>query len=244
MKCQSLKPIVGVRFATVVATLVAVSLTAAAFAQREKVIYDFTTGENLGFPNLISDASGNLYGASYNLDTLFELSPPTQAGGSWTQSVLYTFQGGPNDGAGPLSLAIDKNGNIFGTTLGGGIVSSLTCPSGCAVVFELSPPAQLGGAWTETILYKFPHGLPGPTPPRPTGITVAPGGSLYGAAGLGDSQGDGVIFQLRPPAQSGGTWAFKALYQFKGGSDGISPTGAFVFDKNHNLYGTTSGRSL
>ena len=45
-------------------------------------------------------------------------------------------------------LIADSKGNLFGTTYVGGA-------SGVGTVFELSPPATAGGAWTET-----------PTPPR------------------------------------------------------------------------------
>jgi uncharacterized repeat protein (TIGR03803 family) len=216
------------------AILAAVSLSTLAFAQSEKVIFDFSPYE---FPNLatnlISDASGNFYGADGN-GSVFELSPPAQAGGSWTPTEIYSV---PDT---PLNLAIDKNGNIFGTTLYGGIVNTQTCPYGCGLVFELSPPAELGGAWTETVVYEFPLGLRGPTVPRPVGLTVGPDGILYGATQNGGNYpGNGTIFQLSPPAQAGGAWTHEVLYEFQGGSDGIGPTGSFLIDKNHNLYGTT-----
>src|ERR1700686_2186517 len=74
-----------------------------------------------------------------------------------TESTLYTFseqtsfwpQGG---------LIEDATGNLFGTTRGGGTY-------GVGTVFELSPPAVLGGAWTITNLYNFlPYGSGGYVP--------------------------------------------------------------------------------
>jgi hypothetical protein len=111
---------------------------------------------------------------------------------------------------------------------------------GCGIVFELSPPAQPGGAWTETTLYKFLRGTRPNLPPDPSGITVGPEGVLYGAGKSGgNASGDGFIFQLTPPKQAGVAWAYKVLYEFDGNSDGTGPTGYFVFDHKRNLYGTT-----
>lgn len=203
---------------------------ASAIAQTETAIYDFSPVENLGFPNLVADTAGNLYGAYYSTDTVFELS---RQGSGWTYSVIATVPGSV------LSLAIDKNGNIFGTTLSGGFNGNF-CAAGCGTVFELSPPAQAGGSWTQTILYQFLHGERGPTLPHPTGITIGAGGVLYGALQSGgDSAGDGLVFRLRPPTVSGGSWAYAVLYGFQGGNDGQYPSGFFAIDKNQNLYGTT-----
>jgi hypothetical protein len=49
------------------------------------------------------DTKGNLYGTTseggaylsgtmYGAGTVFELTPPTTSGGSWTESVLYSFR--------------------------------------------------------------------------------------------------------------------------------------------------------
>jgi uncharacterized repeat protein (TIGR03803 family) len=61
--------------------------------------------------------------------------------------VLHAFGLG-NDGAGLwASLAFDSEGNLYGTTSGGGA-------HGDGTVFELTPKAD--GAWSETILHSFP----------------------------------------------------------------------------------------
>jgi len=58
-------------------------------------------------------------------------------------SIVYSFQGGPNDGCGPEGeLVPDKQGNLYGTTGGGGIY-------GYGTIFELSASAQ------ENVLYSF-----------------------------------------------------------------------------------------
>src|ERR1700685_582731 len=72
---------------------------------QETIIYDFCSG---GLQNhcpdgeepeagLIFDTRGNLYGTTTfggnGSGTVFELSPPSQPGGSWTHQVLWSFPG-------------------------------------------------------------------------------------------------------------------------------------------------------
>ena len=61
---------------------------------------------------------------------VFALDPPTQPGGTWTETVLYAF-GGP-DGFAPASLLTLKNGRLYGTTTQGGSF-------GTGTVFVLKP---------------------------------------------------------------------------------------------------------
>jgi len=121
----------------------------------ETVIYSFTGGNDGAFPegNLIFDAKGNLYGvaarggASYD-GTVFELSPSSSG---WTETTLHTFTGEP-DGDGPLGgLGMDAGGNLFGTTLYGGVDACNTLA--CGTVFEVSPNSD--GTWTETVIHAF-----------------------------------------------------------------------------------------
>jgi len=91
------------------------------------------------------DPLGNLYGttdlgggggSSTGDGTVFELKP--ESDGSWKETVLHRFTGGA-DGGFPLDdhVAVDAFGNVFGTTLNGG--QKGLCPSGCGVVFEITP---------------------------------------------------------------------------------------------------------
>ncbi|MGH6850219.1 MAG: choice-of-anchor tandem repeat GloVer-containing protein [Methylocella sp.] len=92
----------------------------------ETVLHTFTGGSD----GLIADSSGNLYGTTIfggasNAGVVFKLSP------TGTETVLYSFTGG-SDGAFPQAgLYADSNGNLFGTTNGGGA-------SGNGVVFKLA----------------------------------------------------------------------------------------------------------
>jgi uncharacterized protein YceK len=89
------------------------------------------------------DAAGNLYGttdlgggggSSTGNGVVFKLTP--NSNGTWTETILHRFTGG-SDGGFPLDdhVAVDSNGNVFGTTLDGGQVG--LCPLGCGVVFEI-----------------------------------------------------------------------------------------------------------
>jgi uncharacterized repeat protein (TIGR03803 family) len=105
----------------------------------EKVLHTFTGGSDGAYPEsgLTIDASGKLYGATYegggaHRGTVFELTPA--ANGSWTEKILHRFTRTGGDGAYPsfLTLAIDEQGNLYGTTLSGGT-------SNFGVVFEVTP---------------------------------------------------------------------------------------------------------
>ena len=79
-------------------------------------------GSEPGLGDLIFDQAGNIYGTTtaggaYGYGTVFKLTP---SGGSWTETVLYSFTGG-SDGSAPESgLIFDNVGNLYGTTFVGG----------------------------------------------------------------------------------------------------------------------------
>jgi uncharacterized repeat protein (TIGR03803 family) len=221
--------------------LLVLALSALATAQKESTIYSFKAGRDGATPEggLISDTSGNLYGTTaqgggsvncgangrkpLGCGTVFELSP--QAGGHWTETILYAFQGGTADGIAPADkLVFDASGNLYGATLSGGAQNLGT-------IFELSPPAQKGGTWTETVLHSF--GLDS----GPRGLAFDAQGNLFGEAN-GDNT-DGEIFEMSPPAVHGQPWSFNILYEFTG-PNGSVPLGGFALDAGQNLYGATS----
>ena len=96
-------------------------------------LYSFT-GVYGGPYNKLTLANGNLYGfteagGANGLGSVFQLTP---SGGGWTFSDLYDFTGG-DDGAEPYgSVAVDSEGNIFGTTNEDGSFNQ-------GVVFEITP---------------------------------------------------------------------------------------------------------
>ena len=220
-------------------SLLLVLATSALAASSETVLYSFPGGVGGANPygGLIADKAGALYGTTggggnsnqCNLGsgcgTVFMLTPP-----SWTPTVLYSFQGSSSgDGAGPqASLVFDKKGALYGTTASGGA-------SGQGTVFKLTPPAQPGGAWTETVLYSFAGGSDGSNPA--SGL-IFDGTTLVGTTPTGGSSNFGTVFQLTPPKKKGASWTEAILYNFSGRSDGGKPYGGLVL-KTGALYGTT-----
>jgi uncharacterized repeat protein (TIGR03803 family) len=152
--------------------------------------------------------------------------------------VLYSFSSS-NDGIispeGPVVL--DNSGNVYGTTPVGG---DLNCSGGfgCGVVYELSPPAKTGKAWTYTTLYDFQGDNDGAIP---GGYMVFDGiGNLYGTTQAGGAGGGGTVYRVSPPQEGGGTWTETVLHGFtpsKG--DGNVPGFGLIWGKWHDLYGVT-----
>jgi uncharacterized repeat protein (TIGR03803 family) len=215
-----------------------------AWCQQEKVLYSFRLNLNNSYgptAGLVSDASGNLYGTTtsggpQDFGTIFEVSPPTRPNGPWKQTVLYAFTGG-GDGMFPSfgSLVFDKAGNLYGTTSSGG---NAACLSGCGTVYELSPPANPGGNWSHTVLYRFSP--PGGDSPL-GGVVLDESGNLYGTTPIDGAAGSGGVFKLIRPSLQGGAWTEQVIYSFAGGADGAGPESGVVFGKHHELYGTTQG---
>jgi uncharacterized repeat protein (TIGR03803 family) len=209
----------------------------------ETLLYEFQGGGDGAFPGagLVFDQAGNLYGTTSGgglsqacCGTVFELSPPAQLGGSWSETILYRFTA-YTDGAEPLGrLIFDQAGNLYGTAAAGG-----DC---CGTVFQLSPPAT-GSEWTETTLHTFnvSQDNDGETPTA--GLTFDKSGSLYGTTQFGGDLDWGTVFQLQPPQSPGGRWR-ESIYSFQGGTnDGYAPEGDLVLVRG-NLIGTTSGGGL
>jgi uncharacterized repeat protein (TIGR03803 family) len=163
------------------------------------------------------------------------LTNGASASASDTFTVLYDFN--YYTGAGPVGdLIFDSAGNLYGTTIYGGLESP-NCYSDCGVVFELSPS---GDGWTYKVLYYFTGGYDGGEPHGR--LTLDSEGNLYGTAYVGGltencPTGCGTVFELSP---SGGNWTFTLLHSFNG-SDGSAPWTGLTPDNSGNLYGTTSG---
>lgn len=209
----------------------------------EKMIYSFHNSSDDAFdPNggLVIDKKGNLYGVLYggggtnNGGQVYELSPGDD--GKWTPSVVYNFTGRANgDGNQPQgTLAWDRDGNLYGTTLLGGSLASSH-----GTVFKLTP--EPGGSWSEKILYSF-KGEPDDGAEPVGSLTVDADGNLYGATGNGGTDDVGTIYELVPSA---GDWTDKILHSFvrntTGPGDGELPIAAPVFDPVGNLYDVTVG---
>lgn len=230
----------SLRFILAASALISI-LTASSIAATEKVLHSFNPAivhGQLPEAALVSDAAGNLYGTTYYggdhyWGTVYKLVP--NSSGGWTQTVLYNFKGN-GDGCSPAAaLVIDAQGDLYGTTLKGGVGSNC---SGYGTVFQLSPNSK--GEWIETVLYRFQGGNNGA---EPNGLVLDPAGNLYGTTfgsnNFGCATGCGTVFKLTP--NSGGNWSQTILHAFGTGSDGAHPAASMIFDAAGNLYGTTQG---
>ncbi|HLW88650.1 MAG TPA: choice-of-anchor tandem repeat GloVer-containing protein [Terriglobales bacterium] len=242
-----------IRLLATVVPLLALAAGTPAVSQSEFVLHNFHLVDGaLPGGALIADARQNLYGTTYvggsgncayngppsGCGTVYKLTHSPE--GRWTETVLYAFQGG-SDGEFPFSgLILDQAGNLYGTTPDGGGLGQVCGLDGCGTVFELSPPSQPGGSWTETVLYRFTGGADQGYP-RGTLIFDSKG-NLYGVTDVGGYGMNGTVFQLIPPSTPGGDWTETTLYAF--GShyrDGLYPVAGLAFDESGNLYGTTGG---
>ena len=199
-------------------------------AWTEKILLAFTGVANSdgAFPEcgLIADASGALYGTASSGGTatsddqegngiVFKLSPQVNGQGAWTETIIYRFTG--PDGSTPQgSLLLGKQGELYGTTYTGG-------SAGEGAVFELMPPANPGGKWTETVLYSFDDrtGNDGAIPGRQQ-LVVDASGALYGTTGQGGLYNNGTVFRLFPPIGARAAWTETVVHSFNG-SDGAQP---------------------
>jgi len=198
------------------------------------VLYDFTGGADGGEPykGVTLDAQGNLYGTAVTggggsceggCGVTFKLS---NSGGVWTQSVIHTFTGG-KDGSGPGSpVAIDEQGNVYGTTPTGGA-------NGMGVVYQLRPGAT--GGWTLRVIHTFTGGSDGGGGSA-SRLMIDATGNLYGVCTVGGTNGFGTVYKM---SSVQGKWQFTTLYAFKDQPDGALPYGGVISDKAGNLYGTT-----
>jgi hypothetical protein len=155
-------------------------------------VYSFQGGSDGSSPEakVTLGPDGALYGTTYEgggsgcggsgCGTIFSLRPSSRACKAalcpWTETVLYSFSGGP-DGANPLAEVIfDQAGNLYGTTAAGGL--------GGGTVFEL---IHRGSGWTKQVLYNFMGGTDGRYPAA--GLIFDQMGNLWGTTVNGGSLG-------------------------------------------------------
>jgi uncharacterized repeat protein (TIGR03803 family) len=203
------------------------------------VLHSFAGGSDGSYPDagLIADSEGNLYGTTTSggmtcsgtgngCGTVYKISS------SGTESVLYAFQGSPNDGSFPVAgLVMDGEGNLYGTTVSGGnaFCEGPEGDGGCGTVFKLTP----GGA--ESMLYSFQGGDDGAIP---FGTLIMDSeDNLYGTAEFGGANGGGSVFEIAPNGAETTVYSF----QEGGSGDGIGPLAGLWADEAGDMFGTTVG---
>lgn len=205
-------------------------------------LYNFAGGNDGAGPSarLIFGPNGTLYGTTTHggdgtgdctsgytgCGTVFNLKPQaracTTALCAWVETVLYQFQGG-DDGFLPYQadLTFDQAGNIYGTTLYGGLYGFCSERWACGTVYELT---KSGNTWNKTVLHNFNGNSADGGEPY-SGVIFDKAGNLYGT-----TFEPSLIYELTP---SGGSWTEGILNNTCCGylSAGL------IFNSAGNLYG-------
>jgi len=162
----------------------------------DKVLHSFTNqngdGSGLYWIDLISDTSGNIYGATSfggtnSTGMVWELVY-SETKKSYSESILYEFgASGSGDGNNPYGgLAMDSEGNLYGTTLYGGT-------SNIGTSYKLTKD---GKTWKETILHTFAGANDGA---QSTGNPyIDAKGRVYGMTETGGTSDLGVVYRITP----------------------------------------------
>jgi uncharacterized repeat protein (TIGR03803 family) len=179
-----------------------------------------SNGPNGGFPNLgvVLDQQGNLYGTTLgggtsDVGTVYEI-----ASGSRTIVTIASFGAASGGGSPRGSVALDAQGNLYGTTGSGG-------PGGSGTVWEV-----VNGTRTITTIgsFNFTNGS------NPNGVTLDSQGNLYGTTSLGGTGGVGTVWELAK-----GSNTITTLANFDG-TNGAQPLDGVTLDAQGNLYGSTT----
>lgn len=167
--------------------------------------------------------------------TVFRLAPPPTFPPSvespWIKTVLYRFTGG-SDGLAPLSkVTFDAAGNLYGTTVMGGI-SNDTCNQvygldGCGTVYKLT---HSNGAWIESVIFAFDLGENGVGGAPYSEVTFDTAGNLYGTVYFG-ANGNGYVYKLMP---HGSGWLEYIVDTCLDASS--YPTAGVVLDNSGNIF--------
>ena len=185
---------------------------------------------------LVQATNGDLYGVTVSggqgrdgEGTVYKMTL------SGTQTSLYSFchENPCLDGAFPEAALVQAtNGDLYGTTVGGGA-------NGDGTVFEMTLRGKL------TSLYSFcsqSNCTDGANPY--TGLVQATDGNLYGTTSAGGANttacgdaGCGTIYKITPNGALTTVYSFCSLANC---ADGTGPAG-LVQDTNGDLYGTTGG---
>ena len=162
-------------------------------------IYAFPPGQpddgSSPYGGVILDTAGNLYGVAFyggpnGAGVVYQLSP---SGGGWIENVLFAFGENNSGPAHGYPLAMDSEGNLYGTTFQGGT-------SQHGNVFRLS---SSNGQWVFTDLHDFTGRADGGFPLG--GVAIDASGNLYGTTEIGGSFGGncsdlgcGVVWEITP----------------------------------------------
>jgi uncharacterized repeat protein (TIGR03803 family) len=136
------------------------------------------------------------------------------------ETVLYSFTD-KEDGRYPIgSLVEDAHGNLYGTTLEGGI-------DGYGTAFKIDSMGH----------YALFHTFAGPDNDGATpysGMVIDAADNLYGTTSAGGMSSVGAVYKFDKAGK-------EAILHSFGSDDGENPIGGLFIDPSGNLYGTIAG---
>ncbi len=169
-----------------------------------------TEANNGAYSVLVS----NVLGSATSSNAILTVIPASTAGTRLTG--LHFFAGG-TDGYKPSRLTLAADGNLYGTTIFGGVhkAGSVFRVSGDGTVTNLASLDRVSGF--------------GPA----GGVVTGLDGELYGTTEFGGTNASGNIFRM----SLDGT--LTNIYSFTGGVDGYNPAAPLVRGPDGNFYGST-----
>jgi uncharacterized repeat protein (TIGR03803 family) len=191
--------------------------------------------------SLVIDDDGVLYGLTVqggraNLGVVFRLTPPADPAqkpnaGAWRYDLLYVFKS-REDGAAPSGLALDRLGNLYGTTRFGGDYEGGT-------LFKLTASRTV--PWKKTRLHDFGSGVSSPSGP----LLLDKNGYLVGTSSDGGPTNAGTVYSFALRFGPGGAITPVIRYGFGlGSADGAYPESGVTASRDNILYGTTRSGDL
>jgi uncharacterized repeat protein (TIGR03803 family) len=195
----------------------------------ESVVYRFKGGKDGAQPqSRLIAVNGTLYGTTEfggaatefcakGCGTLFQMS----AGGSEKIVHAFKYDADTHDGAYPLAGATALNGDLFGTTSGGGAM-------GDGTVFKAN-----ASSGSESVLHSFICCQTKKDGEYPFARLTRVTGTLYGTTRQGGTGNKGVVFSISASGSE------QVLYDFDGGPAGALPQASLLLDSGL-LYGTAA----
>jgi uncharacterized repeat protein (TIGR03803 family) len=145
-----------------------------------------------------------------------------------TFNTLLDFDG--TNGANPVDVTLVQgiDGDLYGTTESGGAY-------GYGTVFKISPSGTLTTLWN--FCADAGNNCPDGDDPQ-AGLTLVPGGDLYGTTFGGGAHNTGTVFKITPSGELTTIYSFCAK---SGCADGFNPSigTALILGTNGDLYGAS-----
>ena len=187
-----------------------------------KVLYSFSGGSADGaYPEAgLTLVGSTLYGTTDDGGSDSDGTVFSYSVGNNSEQVLYSFSGGPSDGAHPEAGVTVVGSTLLGTTTGGG-------SAGYGTVFSMNSD----GSGEQVV-----HSFSAADGASINGLTLV-NSTLYGTTyALGGNGAAGTVFSMNPDGSD-----YQVLHSFTGsGGDGASPDDSLTL-VGSTLYGTTSG---